>query len=318
MLKKSDIEKTYESLRDLVVETPILHYHDDLNGSHKNNINLKLELFQHTGSFKIRGALNVMRNLTSEQLSNGITAFSGGNHAIAVSYAAKLMGTTAKVVMPASASHSRVEKCKAYGAEVILVENRSEVPATAERISKEESRILVPPFDHPDTILGTASLGYELLKQVSNLDYVFLSIGGGGLAAGVSAAVKQFNPKCRVIGIQPESANAMFRSLKSGLRERNEDVDTVADSLCPPQVGALTLEYCQQNLDEIRLVDEKSLKQTMRMLFERYKLVVEGAGALALAGCLAFEHKAHANKNVAVIVSGSNIDLDTFIKNSKI
>ncbi len=317
MFKLGEVEKTYNSLRDLVIETPILPYLGELGKSTNTNIYLKLELFQHTGSFKIRGALSVMRNLDRTQLSKGVTAFSGGNHAIAVAYAAKLMGTSAKVVMPSSASISRVEKCRAYGAEVILVENRSEVPSTAEKISQEESRVLVPPFDHPHTLLGTASLGYELHRQLSNLDYVFLSIGGGGLAAGVSTVLSHLNPNCKVVGVQPESADAMYRSLKTGIREKNENVNTVADSLCPPLVGALTFEACQRHLHNIVRVKESDLKQAMRLLFDRYKLVVEGAGSLALAGCFQFDQKSLADRNVAVIVSGSNIDPNTFLKNSE-
>jgi threonine dehydratase len=310
-----EIRKVHESLKPFVIETPVLDGRAFLDELPKgpSSLFIKLELFQRTGSFKIRGALNVMMNLSHDELKRGVTAFSGGNHAIAVAYAAKVMGTTAKVVMPKSANAARVDACKSYGAEVHLVETRAEAPVLAASFQQSEGRTLVPPFEHPKTVEGTASLGYEFFKQVPGLDLIFIPIGGGGLAAGMACAIKQISPKCQVIGVQPMGADAMYRSFQSGRPEYNEHVDTIADSLCPPQVGAYTFSACQQFVDEVVRVDETDIIGAMRLLFSKYRLLAEGAGAISLGAFTATESVTLAKRRVGVIVSGSNIDIGSYI-----
>jgi threonine dehydratase len=175
-------------------------------------VHLKLELFQHTGSFKPRGALMVLRSLPRDQLARGVTAVSAGNHAMAVAYGARVVGTNAKVAMPESANPARVEACRALGAEVVLVPDIAAAFAETERLQRDEGRAFVHPYEGPLTALGTATLGLELLRQTGQLDALFVSIGGGGLAAGVACAVKQLQPRCRVYGVEPAGADSMHRS----------------------------------------------------------------------------------------------------------
>lgn len=273
---------------------------------------IKPEFLQLSGSFKIRGALNFARSLTEDQLQNGLVAFSGGNHAIAVSYVAKLLGTTAKVVMPSVAHSVRVDLCRSYGADVLLEPDRSKVPARAFEIVESENRTLIHPFDTLKTIEGTASLGYEFFEQAQALDTILLAIGGGGLASGVACAIKQMAPHCKVIGVQAESADAMARSLASGRVEHNLAPKTIADSLCPPQVGSLTLKFCQQFLDDIIIVQETQIRQAMKLLFDDLKIVCEGAGAVPLAALVAHSNRFTANDRVGLIIGGSSIDLASF------
>jgi len=310
----SQIIQSHELLKDQVLKTSTLEDESiakELVAS-PSHIFLKLEHLQKTGSFKIRGALNVMKSLSKDQLSYGVVTFSGGNHAIAVSYAAQLLGTSAKVVMPSSTNTAKIDLCKNFGAKVVLAKTRAESPTKAMEIKKDENRFLVPPFEHPKTVEGTATLGYEFLKQIPALDVIFVPIGGGGLAAGVSCAVKQMKPTCQVIGVQPITADAMSRSFQTGKAELNEHVDTVAESLCPPQVGQYTFEVCKKFVDEIQIVEEPQIKKAMRLLFHRHNFIVEGAGAVALAGAMNSKGGALRGKNVGILVSGSNIDLLSF------
>ncbi len=315
---RDQIIKTAEGLKSKIVSTPVIDG-SPLFGDLTNipsRLSLKLELFQKTGSFKVRGALNLMGTLDAKQLKTGVTAFSGGNHAIAVAYAAKILNTSAKVVMPSSANPGRISKCRELGAEVFLVNTREEAPKLAASFQENEGRALIPPFEHEKTVAGTATLGYEFVSQVSGMDVVFVPIGGGGLAAGVSCAIKQFAPKCKVIGVQPKSADAMARSFKTGKAEFNENVDTVADSLCPPQVGSYTLSICRQFIDDIWVIDEEHTKKAMQILFKNFKLAVEGAGAISIAALMSGQAKTLSGQHVGVLVSGSNIDLETFLAHS--
>lgn len=315
---KSEIFETHTSLKAKLVTTPVadcLHISEHL-GFTPTSLFVKLELFQKTRSFKIRGAISLMNSLSPETLKNGVVTFSGGNHAIATAYAAKLFGVSAKVIMPDTANPVRIETCRDLGAEIFLVRTRAEAPLLAASIEKEDGRTLIPPFEHPKTVLGTATLGYEFVSQCPNLDVIILPIGGGGLAAGAACAIKQFSPNCKVIGVQAASADAMFRSFKTGKPELNEHVNTVADSLCPPQVGSYTFSVCKEFLDDIWIAEEKEIKRAMRLYLDAFGLVVEGAGSVSLAALLGKQGTRLTGKRIGLVLSGSNIDLATFTRNS--
>jgi threonine dehydratase len=273
---------------------------------------LKLELFQHTGSFKLRGALMVMLDLAPAELARGVTAVSAGNHAIAVSYAAALLGTSAKVVMPRTANPFRVERCQRSGAEVVLVDDVQEAFARVQRIQDEEGRVFVHPFEGPLTALGTATIGLELLAQAPDLDAVIVPIGGGGLCAGMSCAVKQLNPRCLVFGVEPVGADTMYRSFRAGAPQALERVRTIADSLGAPYALPYSFGLCRRFVDEIVLVDDDELRRAMGALFAGMKLVTEPAGAAATAALCGPLRARLAGKRVGVIVCGANIDLETF------
>ena len=273
---------------------------------------LKLELFQYGGSFKVRGALTVMLDLSPDELQRGVTAVSAGNHAIAVAYAAQVTGTTAKVVMPRTANPARVQRCRELGAEVVLVENVHEAFETVDEIQKTEGRSFIHPFEGPKIALGTATVGLELCEQAPPLDALIIPVGGGGLAAGISQAVKYMQPRCRIFGVEPLGADSMSRSFISGKPESIERVDTLADSLGAPFAQPYSFALCKQNLEGIVRISDDEICRSMAISFREMKLAVEPAGAAALAALLGPLHEELRGKRVGLIVCGANIDIDHF------
>jgi threonine dehydratase len=252
------IRATGVRIKEHVVETPVREWTEPELAAGGTRIWLKEELFQRTGTFKPRGALAVMLELSSEGLARGVTAVSAGNHAMAVAYAAATLGTTAKVVMPRSASSMRVEKCRAYGAEVVLVDDVHAAFREVKRIEAEEGRTFVHPFEGPQTALGTATVGLELMEQTGGeLDAVVVPIGGGGLCAGVAAAVKLHTAgDVAVYGVEPEGADTMHRSFKVGSPQAIDEVRTIADSLGAPHAAPYSFRLCRRYVDELVMIDD--------------------------------------------------------------
>ena len=282
----SEIRALRDTLSPYIVETPVWRW-DNEDAARafgaQTEVLLKLELFQRTGTFKPRGALAVMLDLDEEALAKGVTAVSAGNHAIAVAYAARILGASAKVVMPRTASPMRVARSEEAGAEVVLVDDVSLAFAEVERIQREEGRTFVHPFEGPHTVLGTATVGLEFCEQAPDLDAVIIPIGGGGLAAGMSAAIKQMQPQCQVYGVEPAGADTMYRSFRAGSPQSIDKVRTFADSLGAPYALPGTYALCREFVDEIVLVDDDAMRDAMALLFHSMKLAVEPAGAAATA-----------------------------------
>jgi threonine dehydratase len=304
-------------LNNLIIETPVHHWRGPeiaAAAGADTQVVLKLELFQYTGSFKPRGALTNMLNLPKDALARGVTAVSAGNHAIAVAYAAKTLGASAKVVMMKTANPFRVERCRSYGAEVVLAEDVHSAFDTVKRIEKEEGRSFVHPYEGELTVLGTATLGYDWCRQAPDLDAVIVPIGGGGLAAGVACAVKLLRPKCQVFGVEPEGADSMHRSFAAGEPRSIEKVGTIADSLGAPFALPYSYSICRRFLDELVKVDDDALRRAMRLLYGEMKLAVEPAGAAATAALCGPLRARLAGKRVGLVVSGSNIDTATFAR----
>lgn len=313
----ADIRATRARLGDRILETPVWHWRnrevtDDLGPD--TALFLKLELFQHTGSFKPRGALNGILSLEPSALERGVTAVSAGNHAIAVAFAANLLGTTAKVVMPKSASPVRIDACRSYGAEIVLAEDVQAAFAEVERIKQEERRSLIHPFEGRQTILGTATVGLEFATQVNDLDALIIPIGGGGLCAGMATAVKQLQSQCKIYGVEPVGADSMSRSLQAGSPQTIAQVRTIADSLGAPMALPYSFALCQRFIDDIVLVSDDEMRQAMARLLRTMKLAVEPAGAAATAALWGPLRTRLLGKRVGVIVCGSNIDLATFAR----
>jgi threonine dehydratase len=310
-----DIITTRQRVAPYVVETPVWHWNNrEVSDAAEEGtqIYLKLELFQHTGSFKPRGALAVMLDLTPEVLRRGVTAVSAGNHAIAVGYAAQILGTTARVVMPKSSNPARIAACKAYGAKIDLVEDVHQAFDRVHQIEAEEGRTFVHPFEGPLTARGTATVGLELCNQVPDLDAVIVPIGGGGLCAGISRAVKLLQPGCQVFGVEPEGADTMHRSFASGKPEAIPKVATIADSLGAPHAAPYSFEMCRSHVDDLVLVSDDELRRAMALLFRAAKLAVEPAGAASTAAlCGPLRHSLR-GKRVALIISGTNIDIGSY------
>jgi threonine dehydratase len=309
------IRETRARLGDFIVTTSVRTWTDPVlerSVGRDTKLVLKQELFQRTGSFKPRGALSVMLDLDKAALARGVTAMSGGNHALAVAYAARAIGTSAKVVMPAKANPLRVRGCREYGAQVVLVEDIHAAFERARRIELEEGRALVHAFEGPKTALGTATLGLELLEQVADLDAVIVPIGGGGLCAGTAAAVKLSRPDVRVFGVEPEGANTMQRSFEAGTPQGIDAVRTIADSLGAPYALPYSFALCRRYVDELVTVDDAALRSAMKLLFQSAKLAVEPAGAAATAALLGPLRERLRGSTVALIVCGANIDAETF------
>ena len=318
----SDDQPTLEKIRgtrarlgDRVVRTPVRRLEDDrldrLLGP-ATQVFLKEELFQKTGSFKPRGALSVMLDLAPDALARGVTAVSAGNHAMAVGYAARSLKSSAKVVMPKNANPFRVQGCRDLGAEVELVDDVHTAFARVHEIQEQEGRTFVHPFEGEKTALGTATVALEFLEDAPELDAVIVPIGGGGLIAGMAAAVKLLRPQTLVFGVEPEGADSMHRSFAAGQPQKIEAVRTIADSLGAPHAAPYSFALCRRYVDELVLVSDDQLRAGMDLLFRSAKLAVEPAGAAATAALCGPLRQRLGGKRVGVVVCGANIDPQTF------
>jgi threonine dehydratase len=316
-----DIRANRARLGDLVVTTPVRLVADEALSvavGETTRVWLKEELFQRTGSFKPRGALSVMLDLDATALAKGVTGVSAGNHAISLAYSARILGTTAKVVMPQNANPFRVDLCRQFGGLIELVGNVHEAFDRANEIAVTEGRSFVHPFEGPKTALGTASVGMELVEQVEDaggsLDAVIVAVGGGGLSGGLACAVKQMRPGTRVYAVEPEGADSLSRSFKSGAPEAIDAVRTIADSLGAPRCEPYSFELNRMFVDEVVLVTDEQIREAMRALFRSAKLVSEPAGAAALAALMYPLREQLDGMSVGIVVCGANIDPASFAK----
>jgi threonine dehydratase len=308
-----EVRALQRKLQQWLVLTPVLRcvaLEDFLAGNIE--VHGKLEFLQQTGTFKPRGALSIVASLDASQLAAGITAVSAGNHAIAAAFAARAMGTTAKVVMTRTASPARVEACRSYGAEVVLADDVHVAFDLVEEIRKNEGRYFVHPFEGRDVATGTATVGLEICEQVGQFDAAIIPVGGGGLCAGISSAIRQLNPSCCIIGVEPEGADSMHRSFASGKPESIEKVTTIADSLGAPFARPYSMEMCRQNLDDLVMIDDRELKNAMGFLFTHMKMAVEPACAATTAALAGPLRGRFDGKKVVIVLCGSNIDWDTY------
>lgn len=314
-IRIEDIRAARQQLGDLIRTTPV----HELAGPTVEKAfgsgtrpHLKLELFQRTGSFKPRGALLNILALTPEERRRGVCAISAGNHAIATAYAARVAGTHAKIVMIASANPFRVQKCREWGAEIEFADDAHAGFKRVEALQDTEARVLIHPFEGPRTALGTATLGLEFMEQVPDLDAVVVPIGGGGLCAGVAAAVKLVNTRCQVFGVEPVGADSMHRSFAAGRPQSIERVATIADSLGAPYALPYSFALCRDNVDGLVLVDDDELRRAVRFLLEQAKIAVEPAGAAATAALLGPLRERLMGRRVGLIACGANIDVASF------
>ncbi|HUG24169.1 threonine ammonia-lyase [Piscinibacter sp.] len=312
-----EIHGTAARLAGKVLETPVWRWQTGIAVQAlgpATEVWLKLELFQHTGSFKLRGALNCVAALDRAALRRGVVACSAGNHAMAVASAARAAGTHAKLAMPRHASPARVAACRADGADVLLTDTIHDAFALAQQLVTDEGRTMIHPFDGPLTAQGTATVGLELMAQVPGLDAVIVPVGGGGLCGGVAAAVKQVAPQCQVFGVEPVGADAMARSFEAGRTVTLDTVDTVADSLGAPYALPYSFGVCRRFVDDIVRVSDDELCRAMLHLYRDMKLVAEPAAAAATAALLGPLRERLDGKRVALIVCGSNVDPQRFMQ----
>ena len=307
-----EINATAQRIAPYIATTPVLPYYGSEGFANGADVYLKMELLQKTGSFKPRGAINVVMHLSDEEKRRGITAFSAGNHAIATAFAASRLGTSAKVVMPKTANPFRVERCKKLGADVIFGEDIAELRSIVAGLQRSEGRTMVHPFEGQHTFAGTATVGLELSQHVPDLDAVIVPVGGGGLISGIATAIKLTQPRCKVYGIEPEGASGMTDSLAQQSPVDPVNVNTIADSLGAPMHLPQSFAIVQKFVDEVITVTEEQLATVMRLMFTDLKLAVEPACAAAMAGLLYPLNERLANQRVALILCGSNIDQTTF------
>jgi threonine dehydratase len=268
---------------------------------------LKCENLQRTGSFKIRGAYLRMSRLTEQERAAGVVAASAGNHAQGVALAAQMLGIRATVFMPAGAPIPKEKATRGYGAEVVFEGHTVDdalVRATA--FAEETGAVLIHPFDHVDIVTGQGSCGLEIVEQAPEVDTVLVPTGGGGLLAGIATAVKGLRPGVRVVGVQAEGAAAYPRSLSQGHPVALESMSTMADGIAVGRPGQVPFHAIQAHVDEILTVSEESLSRALLMLLERAKLVVEPAGAAAVAALM--DHPDQFGSPAVAVLSGGNVD----------
>ncbi|MEM3006784.1 MAG: threonine ammonia-lyase [Candidatus Nitrosotenuis sp.] len=302
-----DIVKIRNSYSDIIRKTP-LYYTETFSKMSGSHIYLKAEFQQKTGSFKLRGAYAKIKSLTPEEKKHGVIAASAGNHAQGVAYASKLEKIPCTIVMPLTASPAKVAATRGYGAKVLLDGmNYDESWAKAQALSKKTGGKIIHAFDDPQIIAANGAIGLEILEDLPKVDEIYVPIGGGGLAAGVLIAVKKRNPKIKVIGVESKAFPAMKNSLKVGRLHAVKGELTIADGIAVKMPGKITFRIINELIDDIVLVDDNQIVKTMFLLMERAKMVVEPAGAVALAYLLAA--KPSPNKNVVPILGGGNVDM---------
>lgn len=308
-----DVRDLRKRLRQWLIETPVVRCRnlEDLLGA-GTEIYGKMEFLQQTGTFKPRGALSTVLSLDEAALTAGITAVSAGNHAIAAAFAARAVGTSAKVVMISSASKVRVEACRSFGAEVVLANDVHEAFAVANKIRDEEGRYFVHPFEGRHVATGTGTVGLEICEQVAEFDAIVIPIGGGGLCSGISSVVKQINPSCEVYGVEPEGADSMHLSFAADRPEKVSKVSTIADSLGAPFAMPYSFALCQQYVDELVMISDLEMSEAMGMLFRRMKMAVEPACAASTAALTGPLRDRLEGKKVVLVFCGSNIDWMTY------
>lgn len=307
------IRELRESLDGDIVRTPTIRcagIEDLLDDGTK--VYGKLEFLQRTGTFKARGALAVLRSLGRERLAAGVTAVSAGNHAIATAYAAKVYDTHAKVVMIGGANPARVAAAKSFGADVVMAPDAHSAFEMAEVIRKNEGRCYVHPFEGAEIAAGTGTIGLEVCEDCADFDAIVVPIGGGGLIAGLSAAIKQLRPTCEIIGVEPEGADSMHRSFAADEPRGIDRVRTIADSLGAPFAKPYSFALCRDNVDRLVKVADSELKQAMVYLLQCMKFAVEPACAASTAALLGPLRQSLSGKRVVLVFCGSNIDWATF------
>ena len=305
-----DVEAAARRIAGAARVTPVLTSRT-LDDRLRARVFLKCESFQRAGAFKFRGAYNAITRLSEADRRRGILAYSSGNHAQAVALASRLLGAAATVVMPVDAPAAKRKATEGYGARVVAYdpahEDREEV---ARRLQAEGDPVLIPPFDHPDVVAGQGTSALELFGETGVLDLLLVLCGGGGLLSGSALAAKRLSPGCRVIGVEPETADDATRSFRTGTLQTVRNPRTIADGARTASLGRITFPLLRALVDDMVTVSDDDILRTMRFLWERMKLVVEPTGALGLAAAWRGAVDV-AGRRVGVIVSGGNVDLGT-------
>ena len=300
-----EIERAREVISGEIHRTPTLGSTYLAKKSGAARVILKLEMFQKTGAYKVRGAFNKLHTLSDDERSRGVIGLSSGNHAQALAYAAGRAGIPATVVMPNWSTESKIEATRGYGAEIVLTDR--DLLEVFHEVQVERDLIMVHPFDDPAIIAGAGTVGLEIMEDVPDADLVMTGIGGGGLISGVATAVKSISDRARVIGAEPEEAPTMTESLRLGKPARLASVDTIADGLAAPFGGEHTLAHAQEYVDDVTLVSDDEIIEAIGVILERCKVIAEPAAASTVAALMSGRIDV-SGKTVVCVLSGGNID----------
>jgi threonine dehydratase len=308
-----DVQAAARRLLHRIHRTPVVSCQsfDDATG---HQVFFKCENLQRAGAFKIRGALNKLLTLTSDERARGVVAFSSGNHAQGVALAARLVGTTAVICMPRDAPRLKLEATRNYGAEVVFYDRqRDDREAVALRIAAETGRVLVPPYDDFAIMAGQGTAALELFQDVPSLDALVTPVGGGGLMAGCATVARSLIPGIRVFGVETDTANDTFLSLRKGERVTIAPPPTIADGIRVTTPGALTFPVLKDRLTDVLLVSDDEVRQAVRFLVFRAHVVAEPTGAVGAAAVLAGKLPLGRGARVGVVLSGGNVDPELLI-----
>ncbi|HZK65267.1 MAG TPA: threonine ammonia-lyase [Puia sp.] len=311
-LPQMDVAKAADRLKKVVLRTPLMLNHN-LSRRYQCNVYLKREDLQMVRSYKIRGAYNMMSSLPEEKLRNGLVCASAGNHAQGFAYSCKKLNLKGVVFMPIITPKQKVDQTKMFGenfVEIKLVgDTFDDCAVAAKKFTADHQMTFIPPFEDLRIIEGQATVALEILEDLSDIDYLFVPVGGGGLASGSGSYFKTYSPKTKVIGLEPEGAPSMFEAFKAGHPVTLEKIDRFVDGASVKRTGDLTFSNCKEVLDQLVLVPEGRICSTILKLYNEDAIVVEPAGALSIAGLESFKDSIK-GKNIVCIVSGSNNDID--------
>ncbi|MCF6765309.1 threonine/serine dehydratase [Thiotrichales bacterium 19S3-7] len=307
-----EVKSQYQKLKPYIRKTPILPWESDLFDK-RSAVYLKCELFQKTATFKLRGVLSRLLNLTDKEKAQGVIAGTGGNHGIALAYGASILNIHSTIIIPKSINPLRLKRIQAYAQKVIEVESINDVLETMHHLAAKENKTMIHPFDHPLTTLGSATLAYEWLNELPNLDVLLIATGGGGLLSGVAKYAKLFNPKIQVYGVEPELAPTMSLSFKENKPMKlKAGALSIADSLNAPNTLEYSFSIAKTYVDDMILVSDSEIKKAMSLLAQEKNLICEPASATTTAALIGPLKDRLSNVRVGNLLCGSNIDLQTF------
>jgi threonine dehydratase len=302
-----DVHAARERVMSHLHRTPLLR-NRTLGEMSNTTLVLKAEIFQRTGSFKARGALNALMQLTDEQKERGVITLSAGNHGQGLAFAASMVGTRAVVFMPETAVPTKVDAIRGYGAEPHFTPTMEGIFPLMEAYQREHGLTFVAPYSDPHIIAGQGIVGLEILEDEPEVDTVIVPIGGGGLISGIALAIKSQRPDVRIIGVEPVGSNIVKKSLDSGKLEQAHDIHTIADGLAAPFAGELTQAIISHYVDDVVLVTDEDIVEALKLILTRAKVLVEPAGAAATAALLTGKAGVKPGSRVVTLLSGGNID----------
>ena len=305
LVTEAAIDAAANTIRDSVLRTPLFRS-PSLSDLLSADVHLKCELFQPTGSFKVRGVFNKLSTLSAQEKQAGVIAFSAGNHAMAVAYAARQAGVNVTICMPAVAVEFKVQAVRDLGAQLELVEG--DLVARVMAIREERGLTLIHPFDDPAVVAGAATCGREVIEDLPNVSTVLVPIGGGGLISGVAVGIRRANPGCRIIGIEPSSADVVTRSLLAGLPTAFSGSKSIADGLTAPITGAVNLAHIRTFVDEVVTVDEEDIAAAFGIVVRQGKLAIEPAAGVTVAAVMSGAVSLQPGETTCLIMCGGNTD----------